>query len=683
LFGSTATLGQTSFAPTKVVSNAIQPVSVLATDIDNDGYNDIVCSKVSYEGLVWIKNNGNGNFDTSRAIANTNYFGTIHTADIDNDGDKDVISASNDYNIVAWFENDGIGNFTEHIIGTNLNMLYAVYTTDIDNDGDNDVLLNFSHYIAWFENDGIGNFGTEQIILGYFVGYSLPTDIDNDGDNDIVTLPFTDSPNLAWLKNNGYGNFNEEQIIDTVQAYNFLSTDLDNDGDNDVVSLFYPEQKPMWYENNGNGDFGEIQIIDTNIDSEAPNLSFVDLDNDGDNDIMAILLQDNGLYYDMVWYENDGTANFSEKKIIGECYWISSIICTADLDNDGDNDIITSNQYNQLGWFENLLYTVAPPPPLSSSIAAFTTTPSPQTIDTLRICKGQSVSFLNQSENANAYVWNFGDGTTTTQNSPQHSFQETGTYTVSLVTKQNNIVECKADAGNLIQLINDPTYYITNYNDSPNYNQTYLYFDSNGARISSNNWWWWLSIGATTVAAINYPTTITLDINTLDELNNFANNTGCIDMNIYDACELHGIHVSSYYSTDYGGYVIDVLVDYISPLPFLHIETNNGNENIGLLASYDTGVAYDIILGNEAGTAFAPGETATVCPFRYEEPDTISYYPGSCCKTFIFPDTIPGGGNQDHRIFPKSQNQIPSKTPAKPKLPSNSPATLPTIRNKN
>lgn len=44
------------------------------------------------------------------------------------------------------------------------------------------------------------------------------------------------------------------------------------------------------------------------------------------------------------------------------------------------------------------------------------------------------VVFTNTSQNADTYLWNFGDGTTSALHSPTHSYAANGTYTVSLTT---------------------------------------------------------------------------------------------------------------------------------------------------------------------------------------------------------------------------------------------------------
>jgi hypothetical protein len=45
---------------------------------------------------------------------------------------------------------------------------------------------------------------------------------------------------------------------------------------------------------------------------------------------------------------------------------------------------------------------------------------------------GGQVSFNNTSTNATTYLWNFGDGTTSTLNNPSHNYTTTGNYTVQL-----------------------------------------------------------------------------------------------------------------------------------------------------------------------------------------------------------------------------------------------------------
>ncbi|HRF38461.1 MAG TPA: PKD domain-containing protein, partial [Saprospiraceae bacterium] len=48
------------------------------------------------------------------------------------------------------------------------------------------------------------------------------------------------------------------------------------------------------------------------------------------------------------------------------------------------------------------------------------------------VCVNTSVPFSNASCNATTYLWNFGDGTTSTLQNPSHTYATPGNYTVSL-----------------------------------------------------------------------------------------------------------------------------------------------------------------------------------------------------------------------------------------------------------
>lgn len=53
-------------------------------------------------------------------------------------------------------------------------------------------------------------------------------------------------------------------------------------------------------------------------------------------------------------------------------------------------------------------------------------------------CIGAVINFTNTSVNANSYLWNFGDGGTSTNTNPSHSYSAGGLYTVQLITRNSN-----------------------------------------------------------------------------------------------------------------------------------------------------------------------------------------------------------------------------------------------------
>jgi PKD repeat protein len=48
------------------------------------------------------------------------------------------------------------------------------------------------------------------------------------------------------------------------------------------------------------------------------------------------------------------------------------------------------------------------------------------------VLKGESIQFINTSENATSFFWDFGDGEYSTEEDPEHLYKETGEFLVSL-----------------------------------------------------------------------------------------------------------------------------------------------------------------------------------------------------------------------------------------------------------
>ncbi|MGZ3903491.1 MAG: PKD domain-containing protein, partial [Bacteroidia bacterium] len=81
---------------------------------------------------------------------------------------------------------------------------------------------------------------------------------------------------------------------------------------------------------------------------------------------------------------------------------------------------------------------------------------SPNPVDIL----DPHVLFDNQSVNSNSWIWTFGDGTGSTTQNPQHTYQEIGTYPVTLISQSPN--GCK-DTVTVIVVVNDIfTFYAPN-----------------------------------------------------------------------------------------------------------------------------------------------------------------------------------------------------------------------------
>ena len=205
---------------------------------------------------------------------------------------------------------------------------WSAYAIDLANDDDNDILSASSsdNKIAWYENlDGLGTFSDQKIITtdAAFACFVFAADLDNDGDNDVLSASKTDNK-IAWYENiDGKGTFNDQNIIttDAEGAASVYATDLDNDGDQDVISASEFDNKIAWYENiDGAGTFSSQRVITTEARG-AKSVFAIDIDGDGDQDVLSASPGDDKL----AWYKNlliNTSIGDVEQKILLQKYTI-------------------------------------------------------------------------------------------------------------------------------------------------------------------------------------------------------------------------------------------------------------------------------------------------------------------------------------------------------------------------
>lgn len=145
-------------------------------------------------------------------------------------------------------------------------------------------------------------------------------------------------------------SFQEEVIMDenlNIGGGEHFVADINGDGLNDIFRSDF--EVVVWYENLNGTDFSVPSIISTM--EEYCRIYAADLDGDGDNDLITASEDNNTVS----WYENtDGQGNFGMRNVIGFNVDGAHYVLAEDIDGDGDLDIVaTAHWDNQVLWFEN------------------------------------------------------------------------------------------------------------------------------------------------------------------------------------------------------------------------------------------------------------------------------------------------------------------------------------------
>lgn len=377
-------------------------------DINHDGKMDIyICRSADADptkrrNLLFI-NNGDLTFTEEAekyGLADEGYSTQAAFFDYDKDGDLDCFivnhslqeyntgshrsalrNQSNPYFAIKLYRNDN-GHFTDvskqaGITSDVLTFGLGLTVSDFNNDGWPDVYVSndFNEPDYFFINNGNGTF-SEQLskkmdqVSIYSMGADA-ADYDNDGLTDLVTLDMLPENNYAQKMHSGPDNFEKFQ-------------DLFNSG------FYYQYSRNMLQKNNGDGTFSEIGQLAgiSNTDwSWAALLS--DFDNDGNKDLFVT----NGYMRDITnmdvmmhsadqemrapqsradaikkymeqmpsnkipnyIFQNNGNETFTNRtNDWGFNYsTLSNGAAYADLDNDGDMDLVINNIDENAGVYRN------------------------------------------------------------------------------------------------------------------------------------------------------------------------------------------------------------------------------------------------------------------------------------------------------------------------------------------
>jgi len=321
---------------------------VTSADINRDGLVDIAT------GGWWYQNPGSpgGNWARRPIATGLNNLATV--ADFDQDGDMDVLGTMGEGSapsaIFVWARNDGAGNFTPF---TNIGRADGTFLQGVTVaalNGSQEVLLSWHDASRGIQaltvpaDPATQPWNWRKVAEGAQGEALTAGDIDRDGDLDLLL-------GTTWLRNAGdsspsWQSFTLHATADEADR-NALA-DLNGDGRLDAVIGYEAVNKSgkvAWYAQGTEPTAPWTEhLIATVIGPMS--LAVVDLEGDGDFDVVV------GEHYPanpsaarMLLYENvDGGGTTWRETLIyrGDEHHVGAHV--VDIDSDGDNDIVS------IGW---------------------------------------------------------------------------------------------------------------------------------------------------------------------------------------------------------------------------------------------------------------------------------------------------------------------------------------------
>jgi len=339
--------------------------SVAWGDYDNDGDEDLYLTVDGPNHLY--RNDGGGRFtDVTETAGVGNQGFSVGTAfgDLDNDGDLDLYVVNFGGGLDVLYRNDGpVGpggayRFTDitRVAGTNIERSSrGMAFVDYDRDGLLDIFVMAIGPNILYRNLGglrfgnlAGSLGVDQDDQGVGV---VAVDVDDNGWPDLLTG--NRSSNFSNLYLNRGGVFEDVAVEAGTTARGLgmgvAAFDADNDLDFDLYWTSWPEVANALYENRGGVLFDNVAAASGTDDPLGWGIScnVGDVDLDGWQDFFVT----NGFSDTSgpnVLFRNLGDGAFADiTATLGGGAFDGRGVAFADIDNDGDLDLVVTADMNQ------------------------------------------------------------------------------------------------------------------------------------------------------------------------------------------------------------------------------------------------------------------------------------------------------------------------------------------------
>jgi len=298
--------GSGIFSSNATINVGNYPSSIVAADVNGDGYPDLVCANwnstinSSVYTISIFTNNGSGEFGFNTNFSIGYYAYTLSIAAFTNvDGKVDLVAANygeifdgNTYDsALSVFTNNGSGVFGLQANYTVANGPYVadfVTVADVNGDGKPDLICADGNYLTLtvFTNDGTGAFALNATYnVGNRPDSVAVADVNGDGKVDLICANGSDNT-LTVLTNNGFGIFGSNATYNVgTTPDSVTAADVNGDGKVDLICANANDKTLTVLTNNGNGSF--VPACTNSVGGGPTYVTTADVNGDGEPDLIS------------------------------------------------------------------------------------------------------------------------------------------------------------------------------------------------------------------------------------------------------------------------------------------------------------------------------------------------------------------------------------------------------------
>jgi len=184
-------------------------------------------------------------------------------------------------------------------------------------------------------------------------------DLDDDGDLDIIggseITPTSSSIGIHWLRNDGGNPIIWTRFAIDASFIHVMSVDvdyIDNDNYPDIVATSWSLHQIAWWKNSGDPTQGWTKYVIKSDYTNSHDAKCADIDKDGDIDVIAA----NKTPGSIAIFYNDGiTVTNWQISYLTNSFAGALEVFVSDLDKDDDLDILgTASDGDEVAWWNNM-----------------------------------------------------------------------------------------------------------------------------------------------------------------------------------------------------------------------------------------------------------------------------------------------------------------------------------------